>query len=165
MDELGELELDLQPKLLRTLEQRTIRRVGSNKVVPVDVRLIAATNRDLQAEVREKRFREDLFYRLSVVRFVLPPLRERLDDLPLLVQHFLSKGAFNKGEDGRPRVRSISDAAVEAMKQYNWPGNVRELHNVVERACAYASADFIQIDDLPDHLSGCLLYTSDAADE
>jgi len=154
LDELGELELDLQPKLLRALEQRTIRRVGSNKVVPIDVRLIAATNRNLQEEVKEKRFREDLFYRLSVVRFVLPPLRERLDDLPLLVQHFLNVGSFNQDENGRPRVRSISDAAIEAMKQYAWPGNVRELHNVVERACAYAAAEYIQIDDLPDHLSG-----------
>lgn len=154
LDELGELELDLQPKLLRALEQRQVRRVGSNKVTPVNVRLIAATNRNLQDEVKAKRFREDLFYRLSVVRFVLPPLRERLDDLPLLAQHFLDVGNFNQGEGGRPRIRHVSDAAIEVMKQYTWPGNVRELHNVVERACAYATAEYIQIDDLPDHLSG-----------
>ncbi|HZJ67797.1 MAG TPA: sigma 54-interacting transcriptional regulator, partial [Kofleriaceae bacterium] len=104
LDELGELPLDLQPKLLRALEQREVRRVGSSKPIKVDVRIIAATNRNLEDEVRAGRFRQDLFYRLSVVRLHLPALRERSDDIPMLIAHFLKTGAYNRGGDGTQRV-------------------------------------------------------------
>lgn len=154
LDELGELSLDLQPKLLRVLEQREVRRVGSNKSTPVNVRVIAATNRNLEEEVRAGRFREDLFYRLSVVRLTLPSLRERAEDIPLLVKHFLGQLEINKGTEGELRVRQASPAALAALTRYTWPGNVRELVNVVERACSFAEADTMQPDDLPDYITG-----------
>lgn len=153
LDEIGELALDLQPKLLRALEQREIRRVGGNRPVKIDVRVVAATNRDLAQEVKAGRFREDLFYRLGVVRMKLPPLRERRDDIPLLAQHMLRVSTFNKQGDA-PRVKGLSYEAREALKGYEWPGNVRELGNVVERACSFAEGDLIQVEDLPDHISG-----------
>jgi transcriptional regulator with GAF, ATPase, and Fis domain len=152
LDELGELSLDLQPKLLRVLETREVRRVGGVRPVKVDVRVIAATNRRLEEEVRAGRFREDLYYRLSVVRLFLPPLRERRDDIPLLVRHFLRVGRFNKGADGAMRVSTLGRAVLEALRAYDWPGNVRELHNVVERACSFADTDTIELTDLPPHL-------------
>ena len=154
LDELGELSLDLQPKLLRVLEQREVRRVGSNKSTPVNVRVIAATNRNLEEEVRAGRFREDLFYRLSVVRLTLPSLRDRVEDIPLLVKHFLGQLEINKGAAGELRVRQASPAALAALTRYTWPGNVRELVNVVERACSFAEGDTMQPDDLPDYITG-----------
>jgi DNA-binding NtrC family response regulator len=154
LDELGELSLDLQPKLLRALEQREIRRVGSNKNVKIDVRVIAATNRNLEEEVKAGRFREDLFYRLSVVRIILPPLRERMEDVPLLAKHFLATGSFNRGSEGTVRIKGISRDAMDAILNYQWPGNVRELLNVLERACAYCEGEYIQTDDLPGNISG-----------
>ena len=154
LDEIGELELELQPKLLRVLEQREVRRVGSAKPIKVDVRVVAATNRDLAEEVRAGRFREDLFYRLSVVRLMLPPLRERTDDLALLVKHFLRKLSFNRDADGGLRVRDVAGEALDAMAAYLWPGNVRELINVIERACSFADEDIIGLTDLPEHISG-----------
>jgi DNA-binding NtrC family response regulator len=153
LDEIGELALDLQPKLLRALEQREIRRVGGNRPIKIDVRVVAATNRDLAEEVKANRFREDLFYRLGVVRLRLPPLRERRDDIRMLVQHMLATGGFNRTADG-PRVKGLGHDAHEAMRAYDWPGNVRELGNVVERACSFAEGDFIQLDDLPEHVTG-----------
>ena len=153
LDEIGELALDLQPKLLRALEQREIKRVGGNRPVKIDVRVIAATNRDLAEEVKAGRFREDLFYRLSVVRLQLPPLRERREDIPALARHSLRNGGFNRGTDG-PRVKGIGTAALEALMRYDWPGNVRELTNVVELACSFAEGEFIQLEDLPDHIAG-----------
>ncbi len=156
LDELGELSLELQPKLLRVLEQREVRRVGAAKPIPVDVRVIAATNRKLEEEVRNNRFREDLFYRLSVVRIFLPPLRERIDDLPLLVKHFLKNSSFNRDLNGNLKLRSISREALRAMTQYMWPGNVRELLNVVERACSLADGDCIELGDLPEHIARCV---------
>ena len=155
LDELGELSLELQPKLLRVLEQREVRRVGAAKAIPVDVRVIAATNRKLEEEVRNNRFREDLFYRLSVVRLFLPPLRDRIDDLPLLVKHFLKNSSFNRDLNGNLKLRSISREALKAMTQYMWPGNVRELLNIVERACSLADGDCIELQDLPDHVARC----------
>ncbi|RMH40164.1 MAG: FHA domain-containing protein [Deltaproteobacteria bacterium] len=152
LDELGELPLDLQPKLLRALEQREIRRVGSAKPIRVDVRIIAATNRSLEEEVRSGRFRQDLFYRLSVVRLKLPALRERADDIALLVNHFLSNHKYNLDADGNPRVRGLSRRAAEALRAYHWPGNVRELVNVVERAVSFCDGDTIDIGDLPEHV-------------
>jgi DNA-binding NtrC family response regulator len=152
LDELGELPLDLQPKLLRALEQREVRRVGSTKAAKVDVRIIAATNRNLEDEVRAGRFRQDLFYRLSVVRLHLPSLRERADDIPLLVNHFLETGAYNKLPGGEPRVTGVAREAVIALQTYPWPGNVRELVNVIERAVSFCDNRVLQLADLPDYV-------------
>jgi transcriptional regulator with GAF, ATPase, and Fis domain len=154
LDELGELNLDLQPKLLRVLETREVRRVGGTRAMKVDVRVIAATNRRLEDEVRAGRFREDLFYRLSVVRLFLPPLRERREDIPHLVRHFLRQGQFNRTEDGELRVDTLSRDALDALMGYDWPGNIRELLNVVERACSFADGQTIELDDLPSHILG-----------
>ncbi|MEM9862322.1 MAG: sigma 54-interacting transcriptional regulator, partial [Myxococcota bacterium] len=153
LDELGELQLDLQPKLLRVLEQREVKRVGGTRPIKVDVRVIAATNRNLEDEVREGRFREDLFYRLSVVRMILPALRDRLDDVPLLIQKFLKDGRFNRDTDGNQRVTAISRATLDRLMSYQWPGNVRELHNVVERAVSFADSETMEVRDLPDHIA------------
>ncbi len=143
LDEVGELKRDLQVKLLRTLQEREVLRVGGSEPVPVDVRVVAATNLDLEREVREGRFREDLFYRLNVIPIELPPLRERRTDIPLLVEHFLAK----HGEPGRARV--IAPEALEALVAYSWPGNVRELESAVERTLLLADGDVIRLDDLP----------------
>jgi transcriptional regulator with PAS, ATPase and Fis domain len=129
LDEIAELPLELQPRLLRALESRTIRRVGGKHDKPVDVRVVAATNRDLRADVAAGRFREDLFFRLAVAVVKVPPLRERLDDLPELVSTLLS-------DLGRPEVRG-SDAALEALRGHAWPGNVRELKNVLSCAVTF----------------------------
>lgn len=152
LDELGELNLDLQPKLLRVLEQREVKRVGSPKTQKVDVRVIAATNRDLEEEVRQGRFRQDLFYRLSVVRVRLPPLRERKDDIRLLVTHFLNNLSFNKKGDGHLKIRGFTAETLEMLMAYNWPGNVRELLNVCERAVSFAEGHEITPEDLPDYI-------------
>jgi len=154
LDELAELSADLQPKLLRVLEEREIRRVGGNRSIPVDVRVIAATNRNLEEEVREGRFRQDLFYRLSVVRLRLPPLRDRLEDVPLLVRHFLANRDFNRDTEGDPLLETASEEALDALRSYEWPGNVRELENVVQRACSFSSDATLQLEDLPEHISG-----------
>ncbi|MEZ4400334.1 MAG: sigma 54-interacting transcriptional regulator [Kofleriaceae bacterium] len=150
LDELGELPLDLQPKLLRALEQREVRRVGGAKTAKVDVRIIAATNRNLEDEVRAGRFRQDLFYRLSVVRLRLPALRDRPDDIAALVAHFLDGAPYNLTADGRPRVRGLARDALAALEAYPWPGNVRELVNVIERAVSFADGDLIELADLPE---------------
>ncbi|MGE0784739.1 MAG: sigma 54-interacting transcriptional regulator [Sandaracinaceae bacterium] len=128
LDEIGELPLDLQPKLLRVLEKREIRRVGESRARPIDVRVVAATNRDLAVEVNQGTFREDLFFRLAVVRVRLPPLRSRRDDIPRLVRHFV--------ERLRPDAPTPSPELVAALARKSWPGNVRELRNAVERALA-----------------------------
>jgi len=156
LDELGELPIDLQPKLLRALENREIRRVGSSKLIKVDVRIIAATNRNLEEEVRAGRFRQDLYYRLSVVRLILPSLRDRPDDIPLLVHHFLKTQQYNHGADGTQRVTSISRPALEALMSYQWPGNVRELVNAIERAVSFCDGNSIEIADLPEHVRDAL---------
>jgi DNA-binding NtrC family response regulator len=133
LDEIGELSPELQPKLLRALERREVKRVGSDSYSSVDVRVIAATNRNLRAEVNDKRFRSDLYYRLAVLELRLPPLRERADDLPLLVEHVLRQiGALEHSEAALLR----SDAFVARLKRHNWPGNVRELRNHIERCLA-----------------------------
>src|SRR6185312_14506636 len=150
LDELGELPIDLQPKLLRALEQREVRRVGAAKAQKVDVRIIAATNRNLEDEVRAGRFRQDLFYRLSVVRLHLPSLRDRVDDIPVLVQSFLDNGMYNRLPNGDKKVRGISREAAAALQAYAWPGNVRELVNVIERAVSFCSHQVIELSDLPD---------------
>ena len=143
LDEIGELKRDLQVKLLRVLQEREVLRVGGTEPVAVDVRVVAATNRDLEHEVKQGRFREDLFYRLNVIPLRLPPLRERRTDVPLLVEHFLVKHA----EPGR--TRRIELDALEALVAYAWPGNVRELESVVERTLLLADGDLIRLADLP----------------
>jgi DNA-binding NtrC family response regulator len=140
LDEIGELAIDLQPALLRALDKRSVRRVGSNAYDRVDVRVIAATNRDLREEVAKKAFREDLYYRLAVIRVHLPPLRERGRDIDLLVEHFVRMFGGAKGI--KP---SIED--VQRLRAYSWPGNVRELRNVIERACVLSKGDGLALDD------------------
>ncbi|MFN3414647.1 MAG: sigma 54-interacting transcriptional regulator, partial [Thermoanaerobaculum sp.] len=145
LDEISELSPDLQVKLLRVLEQRVITRVGGNDEIPVDFRLIAATNRDLEKEVREGRFRQDLYFRLKVVTVELPPLRERPEDIPLLVQHFVNQ--FN-AQLGRS-VKRLAPSLVDALRAYPWPGNVRELKNVVENMVLFARGEELTLEDLP----------------
>jgi DNA-binding NtrC family response regulator len=144
LDEIGEMPLPLQVKLLRALQEREVTPVGASIPVGFDARIVAATNRNLEAEVAESRFREDLFYRLNVVEIQIPPLRERRADIPLLVRHFLAKSARNQN---RP-AKAIDDDALAALQAYDWPGNVRELENAVERAFVL-SGDLIMKHDLP----------------
>jgi DNA-binding NtrC family response regulator len=160
LDEIGEMSMPVQLKLLRVLQEREVERVGGNQSVKVDVRVIAATHKDLQRAMQEKLFREDLFYRLNVVPVKIPPLRERLDDVPLLAAHFLNKYC----EKNRKEVRSIAPGVLSALCRYSYPGNVRELENIIERAVIMEKGDTIgQIDlrragagapDLPVSLSG-----------
>jgi DNA-binding NtrC family response regulator len=146
LDEIGEIPPNLQAKLLRVLQDRTVERLGGGTPIEVDVRIVAATNRDLEASVRQRTFRDDLYFRLNVVPLVLPPLRARREDVPLLVANVLERIAK---ETGRPAPR-ISDAAREALQQYGWPGNVRELENAIERAATFAEGDELGLEDLPE---------------
>jgi DNA-binding NtrC family response regulator len=136
LDEIGELPLELQPKLLRALERREIRRVGGTQVIPVDVRVVAATNRDLVREVNRGAFREDLYYRLAVVRVRVPPLRERKEDIRLLVEHFVRDSLDGDEAQARQVVDGISEANWQGLLAHSWPGNVRELRNFIERTLA-----------------------------
>jgi two-component system response regulator AtoC len=145
LDEIGEMPVGLQVKLLRAIQEEEIRPVGENKSQTIDVRVIAATSRDLEVEIAEGRFREDLFYRLNVVRLEVPPLRERRQDIPLLVDHFLSRFRNNLGKN----VRGVSDAVLELLVGYSWPGNVRELENMIERAIILTDGDTIEKSALP----------------
>jgi len=145
LDEISELSPDLQVKLLRVLEERMVTRVGGTIQLPVDFRLIAATNRDLEGWVREGRFRQDLYYRLKVVTLNIPPLRQRLDDIPLFVQHFLN---FFNDEIGR-QVEGVHPSVMAALKRHSWPGNVRELRNLIESLVLFAKTDEITLEDLP----------------
>ncbi|HSL16279.1 MAG TPA: sigma-54 dependent transcriptional regulator [Methylomirabilota bacterium] len=148
LDEVGTISLDTQTKLLRVIQEREIRRVGGVEARPVDVRLVAATNVDLWAEVQEGRLREDLYYRLNVITIELPPLRERREDIPLLIFHFLRKYAEENNRD----VVAFSPDAVDALTDYAWPGNVRELENAVERAVVLSRGNTIELDELPQAL-------------
>jgi len=148
LDEVGELSLAMQPKLLRTLQEGAIRRVGSNAEKTVDVRVVAATNRNLEEEMKAGRFREDLFWRLNVIRLPLPPLRERPFDIPLLVEHFLNKTAQAMH---KPPL-TMSQEALAILTAYSWPGNVRELENAIERAVAFARGGIITVEDLPERV-------------
>ncbi|HIJ71097.1 MAG TPA: sigma-54-dependent Fis family transcriptional regulator [Planctomycetes bacterium] len=150
LDEIGEMPIHLQSKLLRVLESREIHRIGSEKAITVDVRIMAATNRDLEAEVRAKLFRRDLYYRLNVVSLMVPPLRERLKDIPQLVYSYIDYLGPRIGCD----VSDITDEALKSLCSYSWPGNVRELINVIERAMLLCEGDFITINDLPDSITG-----------
>jgi DNA-binding NtrC family response regulator len=145
LDEIGSLRLDLQAKLLRVLQEREIERLGGTRPVPVDVRVLAATNVNLRQAVRDRTFREDLFYRLNVVPLHVPPLRERREDIPRLVRHFVKKIARECHRD----VRDISSGALDALSRYGWPGNVRELENVIHRAVVLARGPIIQLQDVP----------------
>ncbi len=149
LDEIGEIDLTTQVKILRVLQEREFERVGGEKTVSVDVRVIAATNRNLQDEVRNGRFREDLYYRLNVVHIEVPPLRERKEDIELLTIDFLKE--FNK-EDGRT-IQGISPAARKALMAYSWPGNIRELKNTIESSVVLAKGNIIQLEDLPPQIS------------
>jgi transcriptional regulator with PAS, ATPase and Fis domain len=138
----------LQAKLLRVLQEREFERVGGTRAIKVDIRLIAATNRDLTEMSRAGEFRQDLYYRLNVVTVHMPPLRERREDLPLLAQYFVQKHAESAGR----RVTGLSQEAIDCLRRYDWPGNVRELGNVIERALVLGSTELIQVEDLPDTL-------------
>jgi len=146
LDELGELPLPVQAALLRVLEQREVRRVGGREVKPVDVRVVAATNRDLAEEVEAGRFRRDLYYRLAVVELALPPLRERLEDLELLIPHLLGTAGFDHP------VKDVSSEVLQAFRAWRWPGNVRELRNVLMRAIPFCAGSTLTLDGLPDAL-------------
>jgi PAS domain S-box-containing protein len=150
LDEVGEMPLEMQPTLLRVLEERRVSRIGGSPVVPVDVRVIAATSKDLAAEARKGRFRADLFYRLNVLPIHLPPLRERKRDIPLLAMHFAKRMATKYGR----RVPTFDSQALEVLQSYSWPGNVRELQNVIERIVAFSDAELITVDMLPAEIRG-----------
>ena len=150
LDEIGEIPVEMQVKLLRVLQESEFERVGGIKTIKVDVRLVAATNRDLAAELATGGFREDLYYRLNVVPIHLPPLRERREDIPLLVGHFIAK--FN--DRLRKEITHIEPAAVERLVSYNWPGNIRELENVIERTMLFCEGSVIRLVNLPTDLLG-----------
>ena len=145
LDEIGELPVSLQVKLLRVLQEEEVRPVGESKARRIDVRVIAATSRNLEEDMREERFREDLFYRLNVVRLEVPPLRERPKDIPLLLDHFIARFRSTLGKT----VRTVDDQALERLVAYPWPGNVRELENVIERAMILADGDILGVSELP----------------
>jgi DNA-binding NtrC family response regulator len=147
LDEIGDLPVDLQAKLLRALQEHEVRPVGSNERVAISARVIAATHRDLESAVRSGGFRQDLFFRLNVVQIKLPPLRERKNDIPLLVHTFLEKFS-----DAQGKMRTISEDAIARLLAYDWPGNVRELENAVERAVALGSGPILHVGDLPSNL-------------
>lgn len=150
LDEIGELDKNLQVKLLRVLQQKEFDRVGGEETIHVDVRIIAATNRDLEAMVREGTFRDDLYYRLNVIPIILPPLRDRPDDIPLLVEHFIEKISKENKKD----VRGITPDAMQMFMHYRWPGNVRELENVIERVITLMDTDLITAAVLPSYIKG-----------
>jgi transcriptional regulator with PAS, ATPase and Fis domain len=145
LDEIGEMGQALQVKLLRVMQDHEVRRVGSTTSTKVDVRIIAATNRDLEQLVKEEKFRDDLFYRLNVVRITLPSLVERREDIPMLVQHFLQKCAVGETH----AVRGVLPETMELLMQYRWPGNVRELENAIERAVSLSHGPLLTPEDLP----------------
>jgi DNA-binding NtrC family response regulator len=159
LDEIGELELPIQAKLLRVLQEREIARLGSNMKINVDFRLVSSTNRDLNAEVREGRFREDLYYRINVVQVRIPPLRERRDDIPLLASEFLKEFCLREN-----KTLTISGQVTEILRGYDWPGNVRQLRNVIERAVALSKNHSLDLRDLPEELNQVskTLQTSDS---
>ena len=148
LDEIGEIPVEIQVKLLRALQESEFERVGGIKTLKVDVRLIAATNRDLKALIADGRFREDLYYRLAVVPIALPPLRDRREDIPLLVSHFIEKYDRRLGK----KVEGIEEEALQLLSAYAWPGNIRELENLMERSVLFADGPLIEASALPDAL-------------
>jgi DNA-binding NtrC family response regulator len=156
LDEVSSLPLSMQAKLLRALQEKTIERIGGQKGIPVDVRIIAATNIDLQGAVKDKKFRDDLFYRLNVIPINLPALKERIDDLAILIDHFLLK--YNK--EFKKKVKGLNKEALTAMQNYGWPGNIRELENLIERLVVLNKAGYIGIEKLPPEISGRIKGTN-----
>ena len=148
LDEIGEIPLSMQVKLLRTIQEREIQRVGSDKTIHIDVRIIVATNRSLEEEVKTGHFREDLFYRLNVINITVPPLRDRTDDVPLLAQRFLNKYT----DENNKLIKGFTPMAMDALTKYSWPGNVRELENVIERAIILCMGQYISEKDLPPNI-------------
>jgi len=148
LDEIAELDVGMQAKLLRALQERRVRRVGGSHEIPVDVRVVAATNRDLRAMVADGRFRDDLYYRINVLSIDVPPLRERRDDIPVLIDHFLKKHTRNTSR----LVKGLNPEARRMMNEYAWPGNVRQLESAIERAILLCEGDMITPDDLPSEL-------------
>ena len=148
LDEIGEIPLSMQVKLLRTIQEREIQRVGSDKTIHVDVRIIVATNRSLEEEVKKGHFREDLFYRLNVININVPPLRDRADDVPLLAQRFLNKFT----DENNKLIKGFTPMSMDALTKYSWPGNVRELENVIERAIILCMGQYISEKDLPPNI-------------
>jgi two-component system response regulator PilR (NtrC family) len=153
LDEIGEMSLPMQVKLLRVLQDRRVRPLGSTAEVSMDVRVIAATNKDLSQLVAEKSFREDLYYRISVIPVHVCPLRERREDIPLLAMHFLRRYNEQMGK----ALSGIEEKALECLVRYSWPGNVRELENAVERAVALETAEKITLRSLPENISGVMV--------
>ncbi len=149
LDEIGEMPLEVQVKLLRVLQEKEITRLGSNKPKKVDVRIISATNKDLKKEIEDERFREDLYYRLNVINIHIPPLRERKEEIPLLVDFFIRKFSERESKE----IKGITKEALSLLLKYNFPGNVRELENIIERAVVLARDEYITREDLPFHLS------------
>jgi transcriptional regulator with PAS, ATPase and Fis domain len=148
LDEIGDMPLSMQVKLLRVLEEREVERVGDHTPIRVDIRLLSATNKDLASLLQSGKFREDLLYRINSITIKVPPLRERLEDIPLIAMHYLRKISAVNGKD----IRSISPAAMERLKAFPWPGNVRRLINTLEHAAATCKSDAVDVQDLPDYL-------------
>jgi len=164
LDEISELPMSLQAKLLRALQEKEIRRVGGSRSIPVDARVIAATNLDLTGQVKAKQFREDLYYRLNVIEVHMPPLRERTEDIPVLTVHFVKKYA----EPMKKPVGGLTEGALALLMDYAWPGNVRELENVIERGVTLTRGDKIAPEDLPQAVrghSGDLQMVEEAAEK
>ena len=144
LDEIGELPNSVQVKLLRVIEEKKITRIGSNEEIPIDIRLVCATNRDIEKEVEKENFREDLYYRLNVVRIQAPPLRRRKEDIPLLVSHFIKTLSDKEKKD----VKGITDGALKKLLKYDFPGNVRELENIIKRAIVFSRGDYLTDEDI-----------------
>ena len=150
MDEIGEIDQNVQIKILRVLQDKRFERVGGEETIEVDVRVIAATNRDLEKEIADGRFREDLYYRLNVVHIHVPPLRERRDDIPLLIASFLQEFAKENGKN----IEGIDARARSALYKFDWPGNIRQLRNCLESAVVMCSSSVITLEDLPPSIAG-----------
>jgi two-component system nitrogen regulation response regulator NtrX len=156
LDEIGDMSLRTQSKVLRVLEEKDFTRIGGRDIIQVDVRFIAATNKDLNVEVQEERFREDLFYRLNVIPIHVSPLRKRPEDIPILASYFISRFCRENGK----REKKISQEAMELLQSHKWPGNVRELKNLIERLVIMVPSNDIKASDLPDSLMGEYISTS-----
>jgi DNA-binding NtrC family response regulator len=160
LDEIGDLGMGLQSKLLRVLEDHQIRPVGGTQSINIDIRFIAATNKDVESAIREGRFREDLFYRINIITIKLPPLRERREDIELLVRHFIQKYAHELGK----AVKDMDDETLKTFIEYQWPGNIRELQNIIERAILIADDDIIRVEHLPECLQRGETFLQDVFD-
>lgn len=160
LDEIGELPKSVQVKLLRVIEEKKITRIGSNEETPIDIRLICATNRDIEKEVEEGAFREDLYYRLNVIRIHVPPLRKRKEDIPLLVSNFIK----TQGKKEKKDVKGITDEALKKLLKYDFPGNVRELENIIKRAIVFSRSNYLTEEDIPVSVSKKVKYSGELKD-